>query len=305
MTFEVKILGSNSAVAQHGRHPTSQLVNIHDKYFLVDCGEGTQMRMNDFKVKRFKINHIFISHLHGDHYYGLIGVITTFQLLQRIEPLTIYGPPLLEEIIQLQLKAGGTQLNYPLLFVKTQDSHQELLFSDADVEIFSFPLQHRIPTTGFLFVEKSTQRRINGEKTKGLTLLPKDFIDLKEGRDVTLSDGSFFKNDSLTLPPYPPRRYAFCSDTKFLPELRSIIDGVDLLYHEATFMNDAEKRANDTYHSTTGQAAILAEMAGVKHLIVGHFSSKYIELNFLLEEVRQIFPNSDLAIEGATFKVLR
>lgn len=305
MIFEVQILGSNSALADHGRHPTSQLVRFHHHHFLIDCGEGTQMRMQLFKVKRFKISHIFISHLHGDHYFGLIGLLTTFQLLKRNTPLTIVGPANLEPIIRLQLEAGNTQLNYPLHFKFTQDQEKEVVFEDEWIKVSSFPLSHRIACTGFLFEEKSSPRRINPDAIKGLHLSSKHYEDLKYGYPIIDNDGIAHTNESLTFASFKNRAYAYCSDTKFLPSLKDIIQGVDLLYHEATFMHDAELRAEETGHSTTIQAATQALQSNVKHLVIGHFSSKYIQLNPLLAESQRIFKETSLAIEGTVFQIDR
>lgn len=305
MIFEVQILGSNSALADHGRHPTSQVVRFHHHHFLIDCGEGTQLRMQHFKIKRFKISHIFISHLHGDHYFGLIGLLTTFQLLRRNTPLTIVAPPNLEPIIRLQLEAGNTQLNYPLHFIYTQDKEKEVVFEDEWIKVSSFPLAHRIACTGFLFEEKSCPRRINSEAIKGLNLSSKHYEELKYGIDIIDNDGISHSNESLTFNPFKQRKYAYCSDTKFLPSLKDIIQGVDLLYHEATFMQDAEARAEETGHSTTIQAATQALQSEVKHLIIGHFSSKYIQLSPLLTESQSVFEETSLAIEGTVFQIDR
>ena len=304
MTFSVQILGSNSALAAHGRHPTAQVVQYNNAYFLIDCGEGTQMRMSNFHVKRSKINQIFISHLHGDHYFGLIGLITSYQLMGRTNKLTIFGPAPLENIILAHLNASSTTLNYDLDFVVTKPNGKNLIFESDELCVYTFPLQHRIDTTGFLFLEKVAPRRINGEVTKDLKLSRADFEDLKLGLDVTV-EGKQLSNASLTLPSYPSRSYAFCSDTVFLPELKEVIEGVDLLYHEATFTKEAVQKAIKTNHSTTEQAAKIANIVNAKQLIIGHFSSKYIDLQIPLNEAKSVFANTHLAIEGTTFEIYK
>jgi len=303
LQFEVQIIGSNSAVAEHGRYPTSQVVSIHDKVYLVDCGEGTQLRLKHFKVKRSRIQRIFISHLHGDHYFGLIGLLTTFHLLQRTSPLTIYGPVDLQRVIELQLSLGSTNLHYPLHFVATDPDKFQLVFEDEDVQVFSLPLIHRINTTGFVFKEKVLPRKINKSAVEGMQLTPENYQDLREGKDICSADGQHHQNARLTLSGHVPRSYAFISDTLFHPELSAIISGADLLYHEATFMNEHAGRAKETFHSTSKQAAEMAKLAGVKKLLLGHFSSKYHDLEPLLEEARSVFPASYIAREGEIFQV--
>jgi len=301
--FQVTILGSNSAVFNHGRHPTAQLITIQDCHFLMDCGEGTQERMHACKVRWFKINHIFISHLHGDHYYGLIGLITTYNLLKRTEPLTIFGPKDLKKIIDLQLKVCNTVLNYKLKFIATNDSDKRLILELPECTVFSFPLQHKIPTTGFLFVEKSEPRSLDLEKLKKYSIAKEDYRLLKQGLDVKDDKGKTIKNNLVTTKGKTPRSYAFCSDTMYLPSLVKDIKNTTILYHEATFLDKDVQRAKDTYHSTAKQAAVIAQKANVKQLLLGHFSSRYIDLSVLENEAKPIFPNVALAIEGTVFDV--
>ena len=303
MDFEVLILGCNSALAAHGRHPTAQLLRHHNKQFLIDCGEGTQMQLQKFKSKPFKIEQIFISHLHGDHYFGLIGLITTYHLLQRKTPLTVFGPKALEPIIKLQLEVAKTSLCYELRFVATQTTSRELIYDDDYLSVSTFPLYHRIPCTGFLFEEKRQLRKINGDKTKGLSLNHELYDQLRKGKDITDEDGIFHSNESLTFDSPDARKYAYCSDTLYEPSILENIANANLLYHEATFMNDAEERAKQTFHSTTGQAATIAKNAKVKKLIIGHYSSKYTDLRPLLNESLQVFPNTQLAEEGLTYRI--
>jgi ribonuclease Z len=303
LDFEVLILGCNSALAAHGRHPTAQLLRHHNKLFLIDCGEGTQMQLQKFKAKPFKIEQIFISHLHGDHYFGLIGLITTYHLLQRKTPLTVFGPKALEPIIRLQLEVANTSLCYELRFVATQTSSKELIYEDELLKVYSFPLYHRIPCTGYLFEEKKQLRKINKEKTKDLTLNPELYAQLRRGEDILDEDGVFHSNESLTLDVPAARKYAYCTDTMYSPSILEYIEHVNLLYHEATFMNDAQERAQQTFHSTTGQAGLMASNAHVQKLIIGHFSSKYIDLKPLLNESQQVFQNTELAEEGRIYLI--
>mgnify|MGYP000915465219 FL=1 len=301
--FQVTILGSNSAVFNHGRHPTAQSITIQDCHFLMDCGEGTQERMHECKIKWFKINHIFISHLHGDHYYGLIGLITTYNLLKRTEMLTIFGPKELKKIIDIQLNACNTVLNYPLKFIATHDSEKRLLLELPECSVFSFPLQHKIPTTGFLFVEKTEPRSLDIEKLKKYAIAKENFRLLKQGLDVYDSSGKIIKNKQVTTKGKTPRSYAFCSDTMYLPSMVKHIKNVTVLYHEATFLNMDLPRAKDTYHSTAKQAAMIAQKANVKQLLLGHFSSRYIDLSVLENEAKAVFEHVALAIEGTVFDV--
>lgn len=270
----------------------------------MDCGEGTQMRMSAFKIKRSKIRHIFISHLHGDHYFGLIGLLTSYHLMKRTDPLTIHGPEALQEIIETQLNASSTVLSYDLIFQPTQMEKKEVIFENDHLKVYSFPLLHRIATTGFLFEEKMGTRRINTDKIDQLHLERAQYKALKQGKSIEI-DGTKYANEILTLPPHTPRSYAFCTDTRFLPELKDYIEDVDLLYHEATFTKEAVVRAEETFHSTTEQAAEIAKVTNSKELLIGHFSSKYMDLSEVLAEAKAIFPNTQLAIEGEIFDIPR
>lgn len=303
MNFSITILGSNSAITEHGRHPTSQVVHVSNHYFLIDCGEGTQERLLENKVKWFAINEIFISHLHGDHYFGLIGLITTYNLLKRKQTLTIYAPKELKEIIEIQLNVSNTKLCYELVFVITKDDKLNKIFENDIVEIFSFPLVHRIPTTGFLFKQKIGERKLLIEKLDESKIVKSDFKLLKQGIDITDKNGNIILAKVVTEAPSKPQSYAFCSDTMYDESIVKYINGVDLLYHEATFLHETLERAIQTKHSTALQAAQIAKQANVKKLIIGHFSSRYYQLSVLTDEAKTVFDNVELAIEGEVFKV--
>lgn len=303
MNFEVTILGSNSAVFNHGRHPTSQVVTIHNTLFLIDCGEGTQERLAENKIKWFRIEYIFISHLHGDHYFGLIGLLTTFNLLKRKERLTVFGPKELKKIIEVQLKASNTTLQFELKFIATQNQSKQQLLDLSVCSVYSFPLKHKIPTTGFLIVEKTESRQLDLEKIAKYNIDKSHYKWLKLGYDVHDKNGKLIKNKLLTTKGKTPRSYAFCSDTSFHLSLVKHIKEVSLLYHEATFLDEDKARAKETFHSTAIHAAKIAERAKAHKLLIGHFSSRYTDLSILEEEAKTVFKNTELAIEGKVFKV--
>lgn len=303
MALSVKILGSNSASFAHNRHHTAQVLQIQDQYFLIDCGEGTQLQMKRFGVKLSKIDHIFISHLHGDHFYGLIGLLSTMHLYGRKKDLFLTGPPGLLEIITTQLRYSETNLNFKIDFHEWVPNEQKVIFENHKVTVESLPLDHRIPCNGYLFREKPKSRRINREKLNE-KLPPLHIKQLKEGEDVKDAEGNvIIKSEDVTLPPHRSFSYAYCSDTRPIDSLIPIIKNVDLLYHEATFADDMVERANNTYHTTARQAAEIANKAQVKRLLIGHFSTRYKNLQPVLEEARNVFPDTELAIEGEVFTI--
>jgi ribonuclease Z len=302
-TFELFILGSSAATPTANRNPTSQLLNIAERFFLIDCGEGTQMQLRKFKARFQSINHIFISHLHGDHFFGLPGFLATMHLLGRKNELTIYGPKELEEIITIIHKHSDTYLNYPVKFVHTQNAVKHLIFEDEKVEVYSVPLRHRIATTGYLFKEKPLPRNIDKYKLEKLNVSFAEIHKLKLGLDAIDNNGNSIKNADLTIDPPNSRSYAFCSDTRFFEELASDIQNVDLLYHESTFLEEKQDRAKHTFHSTAKQAAKMASLANAQKLILGHFSSRYSNLDEFLTEAQSIFENTELAIEGKLFNL--
>jgi ribonuclease Z len=303
LPFSVTILGSSSATPTSERNPTAQLVSHGDKLFLVDCGEGTQVSLRRMHIHFQRIKHVFISHLHGDHFYGLIGLISSMHLLGRMKTLHIYGPPQLEEIIELQLQASLTTLLYPLEFHLTQAEKSEILFEDELISVSSFPMLHRIATTGFLFKEKPFERKMRKDMLEELRIPVHLIPRLKVGEDYVAKDGTVYSNQSITEEPPIPRSYAFCSDTAYSEDIIPVVSGADLLYHETTFMNNRITNATDKYHSTTGQAATIALKAGVKKLLIGHYSARYDDLKPLLDEAREVFPNTEAATDGSIFEV--
>ncbi|WP_295648657.1 ribonuclease Z [uncultured Mucilaginibacter sp.] len=301
MRFDVTILGSSSATPIYNRNPTAQALNINERLYLIDCGEGTQQQMLRFDVKSSRIDYIFISHLHGDHYLGLLGLLSSLHLNGRKKPITLFAPPHLKEIIDLQLKYSQTELHFPLHFHPTNTVAPEVILDNQDITVETIILDHRIPCTGFLFRQKRRLRKIIKEKTEALDVPLSYYPILKRGVDYFAPDGTTYPNVELTTNSEEPKAYAYCSDTIYNESYFKQIAGVDLLYHEATFANDMLDRANETYHTTALQAGEVAKICGVKKLIIGHFSARYKTLNELLEEAASVFPNTELAIEGRTF----
>ena len=301
MKFEVTILGSSSATPIYNRNPTAQALNVNDRWYLIDCGEGTQQQMLRFDVKASKIDHIFISHLHGDHYLGLVGLLSSLHLNGRVKPLKLFGPAHLLEIIELQLKYSETTLQYNIDFKVTDASKAEVIIENDDVTVETIPLDHRIACTGFLFKEKKRLRKLKKEKLEELGIPMQYFTALKKGKDYIADDGTVFKNDTLTTDSERPKSYAYCSDTLYDPQYFEQINGVDLLYHEATFLNEMLDRAKETHHTTALQAGNIALQVNAQKLLIGHFSARYKTLDELLLEARTVFPATQLAIEGKTF----
>lgn len=303
MRFEVTILGSSSATPIFNRNPSAQVLNINERLFLIDCGEGTQQQLIRNNIKSQRINHIFISHLHGDHYLGLVGLLSSLHLNGRTRPMYIFGPPELQEILDIQFRYSQTELRYPLVFQATQTQASEIIFENPDIIVETIILEHRIPCTGFKFSQKKRLRKIIREKVDALGI-PVDMIPLiKRGMDYTDKNGVVYPSSELTTDADEPRTYAYCSDTICNWNYLDQISGSDTIYHEATFMNDMLSRAEETYHTTALQAAEVAEKAGAKQLLLGHFSARYRELDPLLQEARTVFPNSKLALEGHTFSI--
>ena len=301
--FSVLILGNAAAAPTLSRNHTSQLINIDEQYYLMDCGEGTQLRLREHKIRIQRINQIFISHLHGDHYLGLIGLIQTMHLLGRKSKLTIYCPDNIKEIIDIHLKYSGGQPNYPIECIQISKEVSETVFENNKIEVISIPLSHRIACTGFLFREKPKQKRIDPKALKKYKIPKFEIAKIKSGNDYMSPEGNLIKNEALTFDPYPSFSYAFCSDTRYDEKIIPLIKGVDLLYHEATFTDADEKRAKKTYHSTATQAAEIAKKAKAKRLIIGHFSNRYADFDVLLNEAKLVFKNTQIAAQGNEFNV--
>lgn len=301
MSLEVKILGTGSASPIYNKHPSAQLLNINNnQFFLIDCGEGTQFRLLKFRIPYTKITHIFITHLHGDHYLGLVGLLSSMHLWGRKKELYIFGPKGLSEIITVQLQFSQTNISYPIHFKELDTEASNLIVDGPTYTVHTIPLSHRINCCGFLFKEKPKKRRLITDKLPE-TLTPLQKIALKKGEDIQNQKGEVLKNEDLTLPPKKSLSFAYCSDTAYLEAIIPIIKEVDLLYHEATFHSSLLERAIQTFHSTAEQAATIALKAQVGKLIIGHFSSRYRDLLPLLEEAQAVFPNTVLAEEGMNY----
>jgi ribonuclease Z len=303
MSFTLTILGSNSAAPTSERFSSAQVLKAGREILLLDCAEGTQIQLRRNKFSLLKINHIFISHLHGDHFFGLIGLLTTLHLLGRKEKVHVYGPQLLQSVIDYQLSVTETTLNYPLDFHTIDPTRPALLLENKEITVRSVPLLHRLPTCGFLIREKEPLRHIR----KGLNLEgripPEAFKDLQNGKDVRTYDGELILNQAVTLPGLPPVSYAYCTDTGFFEALAAQVKGVSCLFHEATFMEKDVHLAREKQHSTAKDAARIAAMAEAGRLIIGHFSSRYKDLDPLLAEAQQIFSRTELAGDNKTFLI--
>lgn len=301
--FNVLILGNASASPTLTRSNTAQLINIDEQYYLMDCGEGTQIKLREYKIKLQRINNIFISHLHGDHYLGLIGLLQTMHLMGREKELNIFCPGNIKEVIDVHLKASESHLRYDIKYVSVNHKESGVVFENEKIEVLSIPLKHRIACSGYLFREKPKPRRINPIAIKENNV-PKYHINkLKAGEDFIAENGEIIKNSKLTIDSLPSLSYAFCSDTKFYEPISTIIKDVDLLYHEATFIDEHSDRAKKTFHSTAKQAGEMARISNANRLIIGHFSNRYIDLNVLLQESKLEFENTELALQGKTFEV--
>ncbi len=299
--FGVTILGNNSALPAYDRHPTAQVLTLDQFQFLIDCGEGTQMQLSRYKIRRSRINHIFISHLHGDHYFGLPGLITSMGLLNRVNDLHLYGPAPLKPILDLILQAADTRLPYTLHFHPLLE--EGIIVDDVKFEIECFRVFHRIECWGFVFREKKPLRKIDKEKITQYNIASDDFEKIKMGEDFTTESGDVVLNKDITLPNVPARSYAFCADTVFSERIAEKAKDVTLLYHETTYLKELEERAFDRFHSTTVQAAQIAIKANAQRLLIGHFSSKYELLDNFLKEASEVFPKTDLAIEGVSYRI--
>lgn len=304
MPFKITILGSSGAAPLYGRYTSSQFIEIKNHYFLIDCGEGAQMQMMKYDLHMHRINHIFISHLHGDHYLGLMGLLFTLHLNRRTEDLHLYSHKGLDEIITLQLKYSKSSLNYRIIFHTLTPGKREVIFENKHLTVETIPLLHKLTCSGFLIREKAKPKRIDKERLPE-GLLIQQLIDLKEGKDVTdpATGKLLHKNEDLTLPARKSRSYAYCSDTQYNEAMIGQLRDIDMLYHEATFIQEDILKARETMHSTAIEAAQTAQQASVKKLLVGHFSARYRDLTALLDEASAVFSNTYLAQEGETFTI--
>ncbi|WP_235296975.1 ribonuclease Z [Portibacter marinus] len=303
MSLKLTILGCNSAIPTLQRFTTSQVLSTERKNYLIDCGEGTQIRIKDLKIKKSRIHEIFISHLHGDHFFGLPGLLTSFTLNGRTDRLTLFGPIGLVKFIEVLKDIGSLYLSFPLEIIEIQAYTEEVIFEDQFLTVHTIPLKHRVPTTGFLFKEKIKERNIIPEKIKEYQLTIPEIQKAKKGENIIRENGKVLQNDELTNDPPPPKSYAFCSDTTYDPGLVKIVKNVDLLYHEATYLDELKEKAKERGHSTAKQAANIAVQANVKKLIIGHYSSRYRDLTSLQEEAQSVFPNVALAKDGEQFVI--
>lgn len=301
MSFKLTILGSNSALPTSNRYPTAQVLEVPGRCFLIDCGEGTQIQLRRNKINFSKIQHIFISHLHGDHYYGLIGLLSTMNLMGIKNDVHIYAHSELKTLIDPQLNfiRGEMTINpifHPLNFKKPQT-----IFESKKTEVISFPVKHSIPTCGFLFREKPKAANIKKEMIKAYDISIAQVKAIKEGADFVTDDGQIIPNNVLTIAAPKPKSYAFCTDTAYHPPIAEIIKGVDLLYHESTFLEELKDLAKKTQHSTAKQAAKMAILSEAKRLLIGHFSARFKNTSYFQEEAREVFANTEVAVEGKTY----
>lgn len=299
--MKLTILGCYSATPRFDNNPTSQVLEINNHIFLIDCGEGTQIQLRQQKIKFARIKHIFISHLHGDHYFGLIGLISTFRLLKREADLHVYGPKGIKEVITLQLKLSDSWTNYNLYFHELESNESELIFEDEKVEVRTIPLKHRVYTNGYLFKEKPGDRTLDVEAAKQLKINKAYYNKLKQGFDVENENGEIISNQTVTFDPPVPKSYAFCSDTVYKPDIVPIVSKVTAIYHESTFLDKHEHLCEPTKHSTAKQAALIAKDANAGTLILGHYSTRYDNLNLFKKEAQSIFNNVELADDGKVF----
>jgi ribonuclease Z len=297
------ILGASSAIPLSHRYPSAQFLSLANRHFLIDCGEGTQIRLRQENIGFGRIDHILVSHLHGDHFFGLIPLLSTLHLLDRRKPIKIYGPKALKELINSHLSLSNARIGFPIEFIPLDFERKQLIFEDSGVKVHSFPLNHSVPCCGFLFEEKSSPRKMKKGKIAEYGIPFSEIPSIKNGAAWADQFGKLIDNHELTDPPPPPLSYAYCTDTKPVNHLDRYFKGVDLLYHEATFTEEHRERASQTQHSTAAQAAGMAKLTESKHLLLGHFSTRYPKLSDLKEEAAAIFKNCDLVKEGMRIEV--
>ncbi len=301
--FEVVILGCGCALPTSRHFNAAQVVNLRNKLLLIDCGEGTQIQFRRNKLNFNKLGHIFISHLHGDHFFGLMGLISTFNLLGRTAQLYVHAPAPLRNILQPQIDYFCQEMNYEVILDEIDSTKHQLIYEDRSLEVWSLPLNHRVPCCGFLFKEKPLKKHIIADKIRQYNIPIYAINSIKDSKDYTLPDGTIIPNDQLTTPADPTRSYAYCSDTRYLPQLAEYLQDVDILFHEATFGEDKKNLAFATYHSTAAQAATLAKECHAKKLFIGHYSARYDDENILLNEAREIFPETFLTKEDEIIQI--
>ncbi|NPD92352.1 ribonuclease Z [Xylanibacter muris] len=302
--FRIHVLGCGSALPTLRHNPTSQIVELRGKMFMIDCGEGTQLQLRRSRIRFTKLGHVFLSHLHGDHCFGLIGMISTFGMLGRTAPLHIYAHHDFEPVLRSMMDFFCTGLEYEVVFHPTDCGREEIIYEDRSMTVTAFPLDHRIPCCGFLFREKPSRRHINRNMIDFYKVPLSQINNIREGMDWVMPDGTVIPNERLTLPPDPVRSYAYCSDTRYMPELHNIVNGVSMLYHESTYGDDNEANACKYYHSTAAQAARVACEAKVGKLLLGHYSARYDNENLLLKEARAVFPDTQLAMENNIYDIV-
>ncbi|MBS1588052.1 MAG: ribonuclease Z [Bacteroidetes bacterium] len=299
----ITILGNNSALPAYERHPTAQIVSIGSEVLLIDCGEGTQMQMQLYGHKWRKLNHIFISHLHGDHYFGLPGLINSMSLLGRTQPLNLYAPIALQAILDQMMLAADSQLNYSLHFHPLTTGEASLLVENKSFSVKSFPVEHRIDCHGFLVEEKTHGMKLLPEKCREYQIPAYFYHRIKNGEDYQRNDGFMIKSEWVTAPALPGKKYAYCADTRYTESFLPHILQTDLLYHESTYLDEEAEKAAQRFHSTSKQAAKIAKVAGAKKLLLGHFSSKYKDLQPFQDEASEIFPNVLVSKEGESYEI--
>lgn len=304
MGFKLTVLGCSSATPTLYRHSSAQVLNVNERLFLIDCGEAAQMQMRKFRIKFQRIDHIFISHLHGDHYLGLMGFLFTLHLLGRTKEMHIYANPLLQEIVEMQLRASNTKMLFPIIYHPIDASREEIAFENEKLSIRTFPLEHRIPTVGFTFEEKKGERKLLKDMIARLDIPLNEFVNIKRGADFTDKRGEFHKNSEITSEPTMPVKYSYCSDTGYAESYLEYIRNSELLYHEATFMEEKLSSAREKFHCTCKDAARVAKMANVKKLMLGHYSARYNDLQPMLEEAKEVFENTILAEEGMEYNII-
>jgi len=301
MSFSLTVLGSNSALPTSTRFSTAQVLNFNERFFLFDCGEGTQIQLRRAKVGFSKINNIFISHLHADHYLGIFGLISSFNLLGRKYPLNIFGPPELKEIVEFHLNFQEHTLLYKINFINSHVGTNEVIHEDKYCTVRSFPLKHRISTYGFSVEEKPKQANIRKEMIAKYGLSISEIVQIKNGSDLHLTNGNIIPNEQLTIPPAQTKKFSFCTDTRYTESIIPYVSDSDLLYHEATFLKDMLPRAKQTAHSTAEEAALIAKKSNAKKLLIGHFSARYHDISGHLQEAKAVFNNTELAVDCQSY----